>query len=87
MALCRGLGHSGGELTYKSVEALFLAPSSHSQSLGPLFGDICRELHETQWFSLLLPIILTTAFVIFGAWRSALRDAEVDAFGEDEGEG
>ena len=29
------------------------------------------------------PIILTTAFVIFGAWRRAVRDAEVDAVGED----
>ncbi len=36
------------------------------------------------WFSLLLPLILTTAFVIYGAWRRAVRDAEVDAVGEDE---
>ena len=37
-----------------------------------------------SWFLLLLPIILTTAFVIFGAWRRAVRDAEVDAVGEGE---
>ncbi len=40
--------------------------------------------HEVSWPWLLLPIILTTAFVIFGAWRRAVRDAEVDAVGEDE---
>ena len=27
---------------------------------------------------------LTTAFVIFEAWRRAVRDAEVDAVGEGE---
>jgi hypothetical protein len=41
-----------------------------------------RREHEVSWFSLLLPIILTTAFVIFGAWRGAVRDAEVEAVGE-----
>ena len=30
--------------------------------------------HEVSWLLLLLPIILTTAFVIFGAWRSAVAD-------------
>jgi len=34
--------------------------------------------------SILLPLILTTAFVIFGAWRSAVRDAEVEVVDEDE---
>ncbi len=38
--------------------------------------------HEVSWTLLLLPIILTTAFVIFGAWRRAVRDAEVEAVGE-----
>ena len=33
---------------------------------------------------LLLPIILTTAFVIVGAWRRAVRDVEIEAVGEDE---
>ena len=33
---------------------------------------------------LLLPIILTTTLVIFGAWRRAVRDAEVAAADEDE---
>ena len=42
--------------------------------LGPL---------EVSWFWLLTPIILTTAFVIFGAWRRAVRDADVEAVGED----
>ena len=42
-----------------------------------------RSLQEVSWFRLLLPIILTTAFVIYGAWRRAVRDAEVDAVGED----
>ena len=32
---------------------------------------------------LLIPIILTTAFVIFGAWRRAVRDAGVEVEGED----
>jgi hypothetical protein len=43
-----------------------------------------RSDHTVSWFSLLLPIILTTAFVIFGAWRRAVRDAEVEVVGEDE---
>jgi hypothetical protein len=40
--------------------------------------------HEVSWFLLLPPIILTTAFVIFGAWRRAVRGADVEAVGEDE---
>ena len=40
-----------------------------------------RQAHVVSWFWLLLPIILTTAFVIFGAWRRASRDAEVEAVG------
>ena len=40
--------------------------------------------HVVSWPPLLLPIILTTAFVIFGAWRNAGRDAEVEPVGEDE---
>ena len=36
-----------------------------------------------SWVWLLLPIILTTAFVIVGAWRRAVRDAEVAAVGEE----
>jgi hypothetical protein len=42
-----------------------------------------RNAHEVSWSWLLLPIILTAAFVIFGAWRSAARDAEArgDAVG------
>ena len=34
--------------------------------------------HRVPWLWLLLPIILTTAFVIWGAWRRGVRDAEVD---------
>ncbi len=39
--------------------------------------------HNVWWFWLLRPIILTTAFVIFGAWRRAVRDAGVEAVDED----
>jgi hypothetical protein len=42
------------------------------------------DIGPVSWFRFLLPIILTTAFVIFGAWRSAVRDADVQAVGEDE---
>ena len=37
-----------------------------------------------DWPWLLLPIILTTAFVIFGAWKREVRDAEVRAVDADE---
>ncbi len=43
-----------------------------------------RAKYHVSPLWLLLPIILTTAFVIFGAWRSAVRDAEVEAVDEDE---
>ena len=43
-----------------------------------------RADHVVTWPWLLTPIILTTAFVIFGAWRRAVRDSEVDAVGEGE---
>lgn len=33
---------------------------------------------------LLTPIVLTTVFVIVGAWRSAVRDADVEAVGAGE---
>ena len=36
-----------------------------------------------SWLWLLPPLTLTTAFVIFGAWRRAVRDAEVEAVDED----
>ena len=39
--------------------------------------------HVVSWLRLLLPIILTTAFVIFGAWRRAVRDAAVEAADEE----
>ena len=38
--------------------------------------------HEVSWPWLLLPI-LTSAFVIFGAWRRAVRDAAVEAADEE----
>ena len=53
---------------------------------GYSFGPNGRGNDETSWPWLLLPIILTTAFVIWGAWRNAVRarDAEVEEVGEDE---
>ena len=39
---------------------------------------------RVSWLLLLLPIILTTAFVIVGAWRRAVRDVAVEAVGEGE---
>ena len=47
-------------------------------------ADKVRAEHHVSWLWLLLPIILTTAFIIVGAWRRAVRDAEVDAEGESE---
>ena len=41
-----------------------------------------QEGLRVSWLWLLVPIILTTAFVIFGAWRSAVRDAEGEPVGE-----
>ena len=48
--------------------------------------DALARLRDDHGVSLLcfLPIILTTAFVIFTAWRRAVRDAEVGAVGEGE---
>ena len=43
-----------------------------------------RLEHTVSWLWLLLPLILTTAFVIVGAWKIAMRDAEVEAVDEDE---
>ncbi len=43
-----------------------------------------EEYHQVSRSWLLLPIILTTAFVIWGAWRRAVKDAEVAAVYEDE---
>ena len=45
---------------------------------------IAEAPHNVSAFWLLLPIILTTAFVIFGAWPRAVRDAEVEPVDEDE---
>jgi hypothetical protein len=43
------------------------------------------ELTKALEARLLTPIILTTAFVIFRAWRSPVRDAaEADVVDEDE---
>ena len=47
----------------------------------PACAGVCRTSSRTL---VPTPIILTTAFVIFGAWRSAVRDAEVEAVDEDE---
>ena len=43
-------------------------------------GERVVLLPTLDWskFYILLPLILTTAFVIFGAWRSAARDADED---------
>ena len=48
-----------------------------------LFHSKFAALH-TSWLWLLLPIILTTAFVIFGAWRSAVKAREAEADTVDE---
>ena len=53
----------------------------------PIPSDaVAHQNHVVSWLWLLLPIILTTAFVIFGAWRSAVkaREVEADAVEEDE---
>ncbi|MCZ6456359.1 MAG: hypothetical protein O6650_03820 [Actinobacteria bacterium] len=42
------------------------------------------ELTSVGRFAFRRTRTLTTAFVIFGAWRRAVRDAEVEAVGEDE---
>ena len=47
-------------------------------------SHFARDTHSVSWLLLLLPLILTTAFVIWGAWRRAVRDAEVEAVDEDE---
>ncbi len=49
---------------------LFLASIAVCYRLGE--SDASEE-HEVSWPWLLLPIILTTAVVIFGAWRRAAR--------------
>ncbi len=53
-----------------------------------LEGEIAmaRRYHQASWDLLLLPIILTSAFVIFGAWRSAsrARNAKAEIANEDE---
>jgi hypothetical protein len=42
-----------------------------------------QAIVSVSWTLFLLPIILTTAFVIFGAWRWA-RDAATELVGDDE---
>ncbi len=68
--------------------------SGHAIRASPLAGRLSQlELHGATdgrsgcsppvlGVELDLPIILTTAFVIFGAWRRAARDAAVEAVGE-----
>ncbi len=73
-------------LGMSDVKTAFDKTGPHSGFSGsfPLALAKARPEHAVSWLYLLLPIILTTAFVIFGAWRRAVRDAEVDAVGEDE---
>ena len=47
-------------------------------------GDTNRSSHSPSRLWLLLPIIMTTAFIIVGAWRRAVRDADVEEVDEDE---
>ena len=49
-----------------------------------LLTAFARDTHQVSLPWLLLPIILTTAFLIFGAWRRAVRDADVDVVGGGE---
>ena len=37
---------------------------------------VVEHTHIVSWFWLLLPTILTTAFIIVGAWRRAVQDAD-----------
>ena len=49
----------------------------HAHYSAEHLGDYYRERHALSWLWLLLPITITTAFVIFGACRRAVRDAEM----------
>ena len=60
---------------------LFLASIAVCYRLGE--SDASAE-PEVSWPWLLLPIILTSAVVIYCAWRRAVLDADVDAVVEDE---
>ena len=44
-----------------------------------ILGYIAADSPTAAW----LPIILTTAFVIVGAWRREVRDAAVEPVAED----
>ena len=48
--------------------------------------DSMRAGHKTSWFALSVPLVLTTAFVIVGAWRRAVRAKVVDVEPVDEEE-
>lgn len=39
-------------------------------------ASITPERHIVSWIRILPPLVLTTAFVILGAWRRAVRDAD-----------
>ena len=61
----------GGLLIGGSVGFSFLTGLAHAE-------------HQASWLWLLLPMILATSLVIFGAWRRAVRDAAVEDVDEDE---
>ncbi len=76
--LCYWMGEHDAERAFYSLpptRPLMTIAFNHARA---------REVHTVSWLYLLLPIILTTAFVIFGAWRRAVRDTEVAAVGGDE---
>jgi hypothetical protein len=71
-----------GELPAKLRDELFDQPLSALPTY--LHDGLRREHPIVSWPWLLLPIILTTAFVIFGAWRRAVRDATGEPVEEGE---
>jgi hypothetical protein len=77
---CYWLGEHDAGSAYSAVETVMLDQINTDYAAQHLAA---RRSHQVSVPLLFLPIILTTASVLFGALRSAVRDAAVEAVGED----
>ena len=63
------ISHELGDVYYSGVSPLICSPPRST-----IFDDVILPIQRASWLWLLPPIILTTAFVIFGAWRRGVRE-------------
>ena len=79
---------SGGWLAYHDAHVVLFSSPRDRFDLSLIsirqMQQILRAEHEVSWPWLLLPIIVTTAFVIWGAWRRAAQIAMLEPVDEDE---